>query len=113
MYFQKFASWSKISTKGNPFRIYSENFLFDSGAPAISNLQINVTAAFFNSKVGIYFLSVVSPTINLQVGDVKSVPLIPKDTKEIDLLVTKNVEESQEDWDSFETSWDFKRHPLV
>ena len=113
MYFQKFASWSKISTKGNTFRIYSENFLFDSGAPAISNLQINVTAAFFNSKVGIYFLSVVSPTINLQVGDVKSVPLIPKDTKEIDLLVTKNVEESQEDWDSFETSWDFKRHPLV
>ena len=85
MYFQKFASWSKISTKGNPFRIYSENFLFDSGAPAISNLQINVTAAFFNSKVGIYFLSVVSPTINLQVGDVKSVPLIPKDTK--DLLI--------------------------
>lgn len=113
MYFQKFASWSKISTKGNPFRIYFEGFLFDSGAPAIRNSEIELTAAFFNSKVGVYFLSVVSPTINLQVGDVKGVPLIQKDSEEIDFLVGKNVTESQKDWDAFETSWDFKRHPLV
>lgn len=54
-----------------------------------------------------------SPTINLQVGDVKGVPLIQKDSEEIDFLVGKNVTESQKDWDAFETSWDFKRHPLV
>lgn len=113
MYFQKFASWSKISTKGNPFRIYSQNFLFDSGAPAIQNAKVEITAAFFNSKVGIYFLSVVSPTMNLQVGDVKSVPLLPGESEKIENIVASNMQESQMDWDSFEISWDFKKHPLV
>ena len=113
MYFQKFASWSKISTKGNPFRIYSQNFLFDSGAPAIQNAKVEITAAFFNSKVGVYFLSVVSPTMNLQVGDVKSVPLLPGESEKIENIVASNMQESQMDWDSFEISWDFKKHPLV
>ena len=113
MYFAKFASWSKISSKGNPFRLYSENFLFDSGAPALSNDELVLTLGLFNSKVGAYYLSVISPTLNLQVGDVKKVPLIIKNKDEILTIVNECTNFSQIDWDSYETSWDFKRNPLV
>ena len=113
MYFAKFASWSKISSKGNPFRLYSDNFLFDSGAPALSNDELVLTLGLFNSKVGAYYLSVISPTLNLQVGDVKKVPLIIKNKDEILTIVNECTNLSRVDWDSYETSWDFKRNPLV
>ena len=58
-------------------------------------------------------MSVVSPTMNLQVGDVKSVPLLPGESEKIENIVASNMQESQMDWDSFEISWDFKKHPLV
>lgn len=58
-------------------------------------------------------MSVVSPTMNLQVGDVKSVPLLPGESEKIGNIVASNMQESQMDWDSFEISWDFKKHPLV
>lgn len=113
MYFSKFASWSKISSKGNPFRVYENNFLFDSGAPAVSNQELLLTVALFNSNVGAYYLTVISPTLNLQVGDVKNVPLVTKQSSEIEDIVIRNIDLSKTDWDSFETSWDFKKHPLA
>lgn len=113
MYFNTFAGWSKISSKGNPLRLYSDNFLFDSGAPAVSNDEILMTMGLLNSKVGAKYLSILSPTLNLQVGDVKRIPLIIKDKE----IATDKVEDcillSKSDWDSFETSWDFAEHPLV
>lgn len=113
MYFNTFAGWSKISSKGNPFRLYSESFLFDSGAPAISNDELFMTMGLLNSKVGAKYLSMLSPTLNLQVGDVKKIPLIVKEKE----VTADNVEDcvalSKSDWDSFETSWDFAEHPIV
>ena len=112
MYFKKICGWSKISIKGNSFRIYDGNFLYDSGAPAISNKELLFTTAFFNTKLGAYYLSVISPTINLQVGDVKSLPLIITKKGDVDALVKWCVNISKTDWDSFETSWDFVKHPF-
>ncbi|MBS1467307.1 MAG: BREX-1 system adenine-specific DNA-methyltransferase PglX, partial [Subdoligranulum sp.] len=113
MYFNTFAGWSKISSKGNPLRLYSESFLFDSGAPAISNDELFMTMGLLNSKVGAKYLSMLSPTLNLQVGDVKKIPLIVKEKE----VTADNVEDcvalSKSDWDSFETSWDFAEHPIV
>lgn len=112
MYFQPFISWSKISSKGNPFRFFDHNFLFDSGAPAVSNAKLILTLALFNTCVGRHYLSI-CPTINLQVGDVKGVPLIINKEDVINKIVQQNITISRTDWDSFETSWDFQRHPLV
>lgn len=113
MYFAKFLSWSKISSKGNPFRLYNKNFLFDSAAPALSNNKLIMTLGLFNSKVGTYYLSLINPTLSLQVGDVKKVPLIIRDKCVVFEVVNECVNLSQEDWDSCETSWDFKIHPLI
>ena len=60
-------------------------------------------------------LKVVNPTINIQAIDVAQIPVI-KETEKNDLiirLVQSNIENSKSDWDSFETSWDFKKHPLI
>ena len=59
-------------------------------------------------------LSALNPTMNLQVRDVKAVPLLSRTADgDIDFFVAKCIAISKLDWDSFETSWDFKRHPLL
>ena len=60
-------------------------------------------------------LKVIAPTINYQCGDIANIPvLIDKKMKsQIETFVQDNIEYCKSDWDSFETSWDFKKHPLV
>ena len=58
-------------------------------------------------------MSVLSPTLNLQVGSVKALPLIVDEGVVVSQMVGENVRVSKEDWDSFETSWDFKKHPMI
>lgn len=67
----------------------------------------------FNGVVGKHYLSTLSPTLNLQVGDVKSIPLILYKENEINSLVNECINISKDDWDSFEISWEFSVSPLV
>ena len=113
MYFACFASWSKISSKGNPLRYFEKNYLFDSGAPAIANDKLFQTMALLNSTVGDYLLKIISPTLNLQVGDVKCLPLLTISEERVKELVELCIHLSHTDWDFFETSWDFKEHPFI
>lgn len=59
-------------------------------------------------RIMLKYLSMLSPTLNLQVGDVKSIPLVDADRDNIKKMVQDNIDISKEDWDSFETSWDFQ-----
>ena len=56
-----------------------------------------------------------NPTINFQAGDVKKLPVVINEDKidEVNKIVDANCKISKEDWDSVETSWGFKKHPLV
>lgn len=60
-------------------------------------------------------LSAMSPTLNFEGGQISSVPVIIDNNKkgQVCNIADKNIELSKNDWDSFETSWDFKKHPLV
>lgn len=87
------------------------------GGPEICYLgnSIFYILAFLNTNVAKFYLSVLNPTINLQAKDVKVLPIIV-DANSKDCI--REVEEqcvdySKTDWDSYETSWDFKRHPMV
>jgi len=64
-------------------------------------------------RIMLEYLSMLSPTLNLQVGDVKSIPLVDADRDNIEKMVQDNIDISKEDWDSFETSWDFQHHSLL
>ena len=68
-----------------------------------------------NSKVATELAKVLNPTMNMNPGDAARLPM-PEDElydADIEAIVRENVEISASDWDSFETSYDFKRHPLL
>lgn len=115
MYFKTLICWSKITSKGSTFRYIPKNCLFDSGSPAYwTQNNIKYVLGFLN-VLGGYMLNIFNPTLNCQVGDVKGLPIIFDENKKpvVDKLVQENINISKTDWDSFETSWDFKRHPLI
>ena len=68
-----------------------------------------------NSKVINNTMKIIAPTLNYQIGDVAKVPIKFNETKKskIESIVKNNIYISKQDWDSFETSWDFKKHPLL
>lgn len=117
MKFSPCITWSRI-TSGNPsFRIKRYGFLNDmAGFSVFSNsLDLNMLLGFCNSIVSKYYLSFLAPTINIMIGNVLSLPydrLIQNDC-DAEPQVKKCISLSKEDWDSFETSWDFTVHPLV
>ena len=116
LYFKAVLSWGKITSGGISVRYLTSGQTFDSGSPALhsQNNSILLVLAALSSKISTYYFSAVNPTINLQVGNVSSFPLV--ETKANDILekIAKQcVDISKQDWDNFETSWDFKTHPLI
>src|SRR5699024_7747284 len=75
------------------------------------NNLFNVLGAL-NSKVGNYILKILNPTINLQVGDLKRFPVINQSGQIKDLIISA-IDLSKEEWDSFENSWSYKKHPIL
>lgn len=117
MYFKKVLSWSKITTKEISIRCLPENSLFDSGSPSYySNEKYYYIFGFLNSKVGGYLLKSINPSMNYQVGNIESLPLVllqePSKENLINSLVNESIEISKNDWDLFETSWQFRKHPF-
>ena len=71
--------------------------------------------SLLNSKIGNAFAKLINPTINTPTGDIQKIPVLfnKKIDKTIVNTSSKNVAMSKTDWDSFETSWDFTRHPIL
>lgn len=115
MYFKDVICWSKITSKGTTLRYIHCNCLFDSGSPAFKCTENLYYVLGFINTVGTYMLQIINPTLNCQVGDIKSLPLIiePQLKGDINELVKQSIDISKIDWDIFETSWDFKGHPLI
>lgn len=68
----------------------------------------------FNSEIAMHMLSYLSPTLNFEGGTVRSLPFENNgESSLVSTCVERAISISCEDWDSFETSWDFKRHPLL
>ena len=77
-------------------------------------VHLTLLLGLLNSKVAQYFLRLVNESLNYTTGNVASIPFLLGDgNEEIELIVHDNVKKSKDDWDSYETSWDFKRNPLV
>ena len=116
-YFKPSASWSLISSTATAFRIKEPGFIFDvAGMSIFSDNDLDFLLALCNTKIVYEILNIIAPTINFQCGDISKIPVIFPDssTKEsIEIISKQNVSLSKEDWDSFETSWDFKKHPLI
>ncbi|MGF7184460.1 hypothetical protein GGQ84_000543 [Desulfitispora alkaliphila] len=109
-------TYSAVTTKGTGFRYYPPIGGFDKGGPTICYIKdLYYVLGLFNTKVAGMILNMMNPTINLQVKDIKALPIIFDYEKKdiIEKLVKENISYVKLDWDSFETSADFKIHPLI
>ena len=116
-YFKEHIGWSKITSGASSFRYYEKGFTFDSaglGLFPVATQNIYVTLAFLNSKVAEELIALLNPTLNVTPMVIKQLPFTEKSDAESAVEIAKeNIQLCRADWDSFENSWDFKRHPLV
>ena len=108
-------TWGLITSSLPSFRIMPYGATYDKGGSTIivDKGVYNFTLGLLNSKIYIELAKVLNPTLNFQVKDVRSIPIIIKRKGDVDSFVEQCVDISKFDWDSFETSWDFQCHPLV
>ncbi len=114
-WYKKGITWGLITSAIPSFRIMPEGATFDKGGSTIIINEDVYSFSFglLNSKVYLLIATILNPTLNFQVKDVCSMPLILSNKEQVDTLVEHNVDLSKQDWDSFETSWDFEQHPLI
>lgn len=119
-YFKKSCTWSSITIGKFSLRFSDVGFIFESkGAKLFINNECDFKyiLGVMNTPVIQYALSFLAPTVDYHEGPVSKTPIIMSNDQDqrdrIDSLVECNIQISKDDWDSFETSWDFKRHPLI
>lgn len=115
-YFLDSITWSALTAGMSSFRYSNKGALFDSAGSSMFPFKMwKYLLAFLNTKVTNEILSMINPTLNYGAGSIANLPIIVKsDIKPfIEKITVECVNISTKDWDSYETSWDFKRHPLV
>jgi type II restriction/modification system DNA methylase subunit YeeA len=115
-YLRESVTWSFISTRSFSVRYSPKGFVFDVAGSSIfpDKEKLFYILGFLGSKLTNEFLYVLNPTMNYQVGNVRSLPIINEifNNEEISSIVSSNICISKTDWDSFETSWNFLKHPI-
>ena len=116
LWYEKGITWGLITSSLPSFRILPEEATFDVGGSSVffkDYKNYNYFLGLLNSKVFLNVVKMLNPTLNFQVKDIRSMPIILEKEDVVNDLVEETVVYSKEDWDSFETSWDFKKHPLL
>jgi len=114
LYFKKGVTWSVISSGSISFRATDENAMISNAAGGILGFsceqQRDTFMAALNTKIWTSIFKIINPTLNYSSGVIQKAPtpILPKTKLGSDCVCL-----SKTDWDAFETSWDFKKHPLV
>lgn len=114
-WYKKGITWSLINTHAPSFRVMPQGATYDKGGSTIivDDHYYYYALGLLNSKVYLVIAAIFNPTLNNQVKDVRSMPLREEKMDDINLLVEDSIRISKAEWDSYETSWEFERHPLI
>ena len=116
-YFVQNISWSKISSGALAMRYFPTGFVYDvAGCSAFSSEERLIPLlALFNSNLCLKSMEFMSPTLNFEVGTLENFPVEKAIffDKGLHFIAENNIELARQDWDSFEESWEFKKHPLI
>ena len=116
-YFKSGITWNAITSSDISVRYFNSGYIFSNAGMGIFSDEHNLMLilSFINSAVAKSILSAISPTLNYNAGDIANLPIIASKDHDVQLVTTCKdcIQRSKDDWDSYETSWDFKRHPLV
>ena len=110
-------SWSDISSGLANFR-YRHNELSDhKGMPLLpTTIPLKYCLGFLNSNTCAHFLSFLSPTLSCNIGEIEKLPVHMANEaieQHIEEIVSSQITDANEDWNSFEESWNFAKHPLI
>ncbi|SHJ69109.1 Type II restriction/modification system, DNA methylase subunit YeeA [Dethiosulfatibacter aminovorans DSM 17477] len=115
-FFREAITWNLIASGTSGFRYLPAGcVLGDAGPVCFSTQNTLYLLAFLNCNISKKILPIINPTINCSTGVINQLPIVIDNNKksQVEILTTQNISHSKTDWDSFETSWDFKVHPLV
>ncbi len=112
-FFTESIGWSAISSSRISARYIGYGFAFSSAAMEAFERDLKYLLALINSVVADDILKLLAPTINFGVEQVGRIPVIINRKELVEETTDKNINLSKVDWDSFETSWDFTRHPFI
>ena len=117
-YFEKGLTWSRISSKYFGVRYHSNGFVIgDAGPSVLINDETNLfyLLGILLSNFTLRVILALNSSLTFQVGDLNRIPVnIDKDKKSlIENIVKSNISISKEEWDEFEISWDFSKHPAL
>ena len=114
-YFRPSITWSFVSSSYFGVRISSEGFLFDmagcSAFPYSDNTEF--LTSYLCSNVAFHFIKTLNPTLNFQVGNVASLPFLEPKASAVIQIARTAIDIERQNWNSYETSWDFTTLPLL
>ena len=113
LYFKEGGTWTAVTSGKLGVRYYPSGFLFDAGGQVVVGDNISACIALLNTKLYNFFANMMMPTINFKCGMIRLLPNLIFNKDILSRIAQSNIAISREDWDAFETSWDFKRHPLI
>jgi SAM-dependent methyltransferase len=116
-YFREGITWTFVGSSNFSVRYTPQGFIFDVAGSTVfpDASHIAYLTGFLCSSLCPQLLEYMNPTLNFQVGNIASLPIVIDEARkpEIDRLVQECIQVSKDDWDDFETSWNFQVHPLV
>lgn len=112
-YFKPCVTWSGISSGMLSVRFVNNQIFGGGGKALFSDNSLSWFGAFLNSKVVLKLLGFLSPTLNYEAGHIGNLPICFQENSNVEGISKQNISLSKSDWDAFETSWDFTKHPLV
>ena len=115
-YFKKGLTWNDISTADFCCRKVDDSVIFDASGPTFflnDNSLLDYFLGVLNTSTVQAFMDLICQGLHYSTGHIPQIPIVIKDRGEIEELSRENVAIVKEEWDSFETSIDFKRHPLI
>lgn len=114
---QKSIVWTKISSSIICLRYKNTGLFFSDAAPGLfsDDEKLMYILGLMNTKYAMKIINLINPTLNFVPGTIASIPIIDglPCISEVKQLVKQNISLSKSDWDAFETSWDFTKHPLL
>ena len=116
LFFRSGVTWSHTTSSIYGARYLPFGHLFNVEAPTLflndKNMEMYFLA-FLDSCVAQLYLNAINATMHYLVGNISALPIIYQKNEDVDKLANKNISISRTDWDSYETSWDFQRHPML
>ena len=117
-YFLRCITWSNITSSEYGARYSEDGFIFGAAGTACILQELapaDGVLPFLNSVVAKHILGILNPTLNFLVADISALPFDSSIafSEQIKTISRTNIGIAKQDWNAYETSWDFTRIPLL